>query len=107
MSGEWDGFLLPKNGRKKKRKKHGRSIMQAGKYCYLCARFYGDYGRKPVQKHHIVFGRGNRQISEELGLTVYVNHEMARILQADAQEVYEQTHTREEWMERIGRNYKL
>ena len=105
MSGEWDGFLLPKNGRKKKRKKHGRSIMQAGKYCYLCARFYGDYGRKPVQKHHIVFGRGNRQISEELGLTVYlcdqhhehgpdavhVNHEMARILQADAQEVYEQT----------------
>ena len=95
--------------------------MQAGTYCYLCARFYGDYGRKPVQKHHIVFGRGNRQISEELGLTVYlcdqhhehgpdavhVNHEMARILQADAQEVYEQTHTREEWMERIGRNYKL
>ena len=27
--------------------------------------------------------------------------------QADAQETYEQTHTREEWMERIGRNYKL
>lgn len=38
---------------------------------------------------------------------VHVNHEMARILQADAQETYEQTHTREEWMERIGRNYKL
>lgn len=68
MSGEWDGFLLPKNGRKKKRKKHGRSIMQAGKYCYLCARFYGDYGRKPVQKHHIVFGRGNRQISRGAGI---------------------------------------
>lgn len=121
MSGEWDGFLLPKSGRKKKRKKHGRSIMQAGKYCYLCAKLYEDYGRKPVQKHHVVFGWGNRQISEELGLTVYlcdqhhehgpdavhVNHEMARILQADAQETYEQTHTREEWMERIGRNYKL
>ena len=114
-------LLAAENGRKKKRKKHGRSIMQAGKYCYLCARFYGDYGRKPVQKHHIVFGRGNRQISEELGLTVYlcdqhhehgpdavhVNHEMARILQADAQETYEQTHTREERMERIGRHYKL
>ena len=37
----------------------------------------------------------------------HMNHETARILQQDAQEVYEQTHTREEWMERIGRNYKL
>lgn len=51
MSGEWDGFLLPKNGRKKKQEKTWQEHQAAGKYCYLSARFYGDYGRKPVQKH--------------------------------------------------------
>lgn len=118
---EWDGFLLPKTGIKKKRKKHGKSILQPkeAKYCYLCALLYGDYRTKRVQEHHVVFGSANRAVSEELGLkvnlcgshhgngkqAVHNNRAMARLLQQEAQKKFEETHTREEWMRRIGRDY--
>lgn len=122
MSNEWDGFLFPKSGIRKKRKKHGKSILQPkeDKRCYLCMLLYGDYREKTVQEHHIIFGRGNRAISEELGLkvnlcterhhehgreAVHNNHEMARILQEEAQKKFEEIYTHEEWMQRIGRNY--
>lgn len=115
-------LMYPKTGKKKKRKKHAQSILQAkgDKRCYLCMKLYGDYSIKRVQEHHIVFGHANRAISEELGLkanlcvdrhhesgeeAVHNNHEMARILQRDAQEIFEQTHSHKEWMDRIGRNY--
>lgn len=108
--------------RKKKRKKHGVSILQAkeDKCCYLCMLLDGDHREKRVQEHHVVFGTANRAVSEELGLkvnlcvdrhhefgkeAVHNNHENARILQREAQKIFERTHSHEEWMERIGRNY--
>lgn len=38
-------------------------------------------------------------------VAVHNNAKNARILMAKAQEVYERTHTREEWMENAGKNY--
>ena len=122
MGSEWDGFLIPKSGSRKRRKKHGKSILQpkVDRRCYLCMMLYGDYREKCVQEHHIVFGRGNRAISEEMGLkvnlcverhhesgqeAVHNNHEMASLLQREAQKKYEETHTHAEWMHRIGRDY--
>lgn len=43
--------------------------------CYLCQLLYQDYSRKTVQEHHIIYGRGNRKLSEKYGLKVYLCYE--------------------------------
>lgn len=87
--------------------------------CYLCKKLNDDYDRRTTQEHHVLFGTANRRLSEKYGLKVYLclphhtagrmsvhqNHELARLLQQDAQEAFEKTHTREEWMAIFGRNY--
>lgn len=95
-----------------------RSIIQDDPtHCYLCGRNgYED----PLELHH-VFGGPRRHLADEDGLTVYLcgarchrlgkfsahnNRTIRRMLQAEAQTAYEQTHTHAEWMERYGRNYK-
>lgn len=115
-------LMVPKLPTKKKRKKHHRSILQPKeeKYCYLCAKLYGDYRIQRVQEHHICPGTANRAKSEELGLKVNLcdaHHEHgpeavhggsranAELLMIHAQRAYEETHTREEWMWHIGKNY--
>lgn len=76
-------MMLPKPQRRKKRKKHKASILHCKDgTCYLCL------------EHHI-WGPG----------AVHNNQENMRILQQDGQRAYERTHTREEFMELIGRNY--
>lgn len=98
-----------------------KSIMHDKKEgtCYLCKRLCGDYYRKTTQEHHAIFGTAGRRLSERYGLKVYLcmehhtagksavhnNETMARIVQRDAQEAFEKTHTRKEWMEIFGRNY--
>lgn len=86
--------------------------------CYLCMLLHDDYSEKVTEEHHVFPGK-NRQVSEELGLKVYLCHrhhqysdeavhsnkDLMRMLQAQAQEKYEETHSHKEWMERIGRNY--
>ena len=71
-----------------------------------------------LQEHHI-FGGPNRPVSEAEGLkcwlclehhtrgpeAVHNNIRNMRILQQDAQQAYEKTHTREEFVRLIGRNY--
>lgn len=115
------GLMLPKGGKRKKRKKHAKSILQPKeeKWCYLCAMLYGDYSEKRVQEHHVCFGTAKRAVSEELGLkvnlcvahhtqgpeAVHRNHEMAEELCKKAQEIFEQAHSHEEWMGKVGRNY--
>lgn len=115
------GLMFPKGGKCRKRKKHAGSILQPKeeKWCCLCAMLYGDYGEKRVQEHHVCFGTANRAASEEPGLkanlcaahhtqgpeAVHRNREMAVELCKKAQEIFEREHSREEWMERIGRNY--
>lgn len=113
-------LMFPKIPTKKKRKKHAKSIIQPkeDKRCYLCMLLHHDYSRKYVEEHHIFPGSG-RAKSEALGLkcnlctehhrtgleAVHRNMEISRKLMQIAQKTYEQTHSHEEWMAEMGRNY--
>ena len=116
------GLMFPKIKTKKKRKSHAKSILQdkEDKRCYLCMLLYGDNSIKRVQEHHICFGTANHAKAEEMGLKVNLcaekHHEagpeavhntadVRRLLESEAQREYEKTHTRQEWMNHIGRNY--
>lgn len=90
--------------------------------CYLCEKqgIYRTY--KDLQKHHI-YGGPNRKISERHGFFVWLcrahhtgdeegnhaavhfNKENAQILHEDCQREFEKTHSREEFMQLIGRSY--
>ena len=116
---EQSGLAFPKGNRKKKRKKHKRSILQekTGE-CYIC-RALGIYRIQPVQEHHIFGNVANRKISEAEGLKVYLclphhtdgaaavhnNKNMMHWLKVKGQLAYEEEHSREEFMELIGKNY--
>ena len=89
-----------------------KSIIQTEKECYVC-------GNKTVHLHHIYGGWANRRISDAHGFTVYLcpyhhnmsnegvhfNRKLDGYLKRKCQRIYEQTHTREEFMNLIGRNY--
>lgn len=108
-------MMFPKPTKQKKRKKHKKSIMQpkGDRRCYLCMLLDGDFTYKPyLEEHHVLFGN-THAFAEAEGLkvnlclehhrngpaAVHNNAKNARILMAKAQEVYERTHTREEWMQ--------
>ena len=89
-----------------------KSIMQAEKQCYLCGKITG------LSVHHVFGGVANRPISEKYGLKVWLCHECHTgtegaqydklknlRLKQDAQFAYERTHSRNEWMKLIGKNY--
>lgn len=110
---------FPKPQRRKRRKKHKASILHCKDgTCYLCM-LKGDYRIHPVVHEHHIYDGPNRSISEAEGLKVYLclahhtdgpaavhnNHDNMLLLQQDAQKAYERTHTREEFMQLIGRNY--
>lgn len=89
-----------------------KSIMQQDDKCYICRLAYG------TEWHHI-FGGPNRKHSEEDGLKVrlcrnchdqaHFDRNMSALIQKalhiKGQEAYEREHTREEFMERYGRNH--
>ena len=117
---DYTGMAFPKVRKKKKRKKHKQSILRTQKgVCYLCARLNGDFWFKQTEEHHILFGSGRRPIAEAEGLkvdlcidhhrtgpkAVHNGRENRELLCRIAQEEYEQTHTREEWMKIAGKNY--
>lgn len=80
--------------------------------CYITSR------TDRLDVHHIYPGP-NREISDEMGFWVYLNHDvhmalhdgrrpfesLKRELQKMCQEKYEETHTRREFMDLIGRSY--
>ena len=89
-----------------------KSILQANKECFYCGTTAN------LERHHVIFGRGLRSISERLGLTVWLCAEHHRgnysplmnrscdlRLRRFAQSCFEENHSREEWMKVIGRNY--
>lgn len=89
-----------------------KSIVWDIKECYVCATTKG------LHRHHIFFGTANRKISERLGLTVFLcyehhegvtgvhhNRDLDLELKRLAQSIYEEDHTREDWMQHIGKNY--
>lgn len=116
-----ENLKFPKQKVKKKRKKHKASILQKkiNGTCYLCERLHNDYRLYKYREEHHVFGGPNRSNSEAEGLKVYLclehhrtgkeavhmNAAVRKMLQQDAQRVYELTHTREEFRKLIGRNY--
>lgn len=116
-----DGLMFPKPGKQKKRKKHKKTILHGRDgTCYLCMRLNGDYSEKRIlHKHHVYEGKPGRQISEREGFTVYLclkhhlegpeavhnNKENRRLIQRDCQREYEKTHTRQQFMDLLRRNY--
>lgn len=90
-----------------------KSIMQTEKRCYVCGTTYG------LHEHHIFYGTANRKQSEKHGFKVYLcgrhhnlseegvhfDHELDLRIKRDCQSVFEKTHSREEFMSIIGKNY--
>lgn len=92
----------------------GKSILQGDKKeCYITGR------TDNLHLHHIYFGTGLRKISDENGFVVWLtaeyhnmsnkgvhfNRELDLKLKRDCQRKYEETHTREEFRNLIGRSY--
>jgi len=117
-----DGLLFPKKSKKKKRLRHPPSILhnKADRTCYLCMLLDQNYRRyRNLHEHHIYGGLANRPISEAEGLKVYLclhhhefseeavhgNKEIMELLRQEGQRAFERTHTREEFMKLIGKNY--
>lgn len=81
-------------------------------YCEIC-------GRGPAEKHHVFFGSANRKKSEKFGLVAYlcIDHhrdgpkaahrcrETDLYLKEKYQRIFEESHSREEFMREFGRNY--
>lgn len=113
-------MIYPKKAAKKKRRSHPPSILHPDDgTCYLCRKLaHNDRIHRVLEEHHI-FGGPNRSISEEHGFkvklcqehhrtgkdAVHQKIENMRILQRDAQREYERKHTRQQFMNLIGRNY--
>ena len=92
-----------------------KSILQDEKVCYITGQ------TNDLHKHHIYFGNPGRRISEENGFWVYLagwlhnqsehgvhgkyGHELDLLLKTHCQLKFEETHTREEFMQLIGKNY--
>lgn len=81
--------------------------------CHVC-------GKPATDKHHAFFGHKNRQISEDHGFVFFLcrdchegmwgvhgmnGHNLDIQLKREAQAKFEETHSREEFMGLIGRNY--
>lgn len=95
---------------------HNYSILQGkSKRCY-----FTDTETGPLERHRIYFGAGMRQISDKHGFWVWLKpewhrgtsgvhgrdgHKVDLRLKQDCQRKFEETHTREEFMAIIGRNY--
>lgn len=110
-------LMFPKSGKKKKRKKHRKSVLhEKDGTCYLCM-MKGIYRTYRYTEEHHIYGGPNRATSEANGFkchlcldhhrngpeAVHNNMENMRLLQRECQRAYEETHTREEFMELIGR----
>ena len=89
-----------------------KSILQEEKACFLCGTTLN------LQRHHVLHGTAMRKIADKLGLTLwlcaehhtgsYSPHQRKDVdqrLKRFAQSCYEDTHSRDEWMAKVGRNY--
>lgn len=89
-----------------------KSILQESKECFFCGTTLN------LERHHVIFGTAGRKTSDKLGLTVWLcsdhhrgrysphqNREVDLRLKRFAQSCYEDKHSRDEWMQKVGRNY--
>lgn len=113
-------MIYPKPKRTRKKKKHKESIMHCRDgTCYLCEMLNQDYRYHTNLQEHHVFNGPNRVRSEADGLKVFLclehhtegpaavhnNAENMLLLKQAGQRAYEQTHSREEFMQAYGKNY--
>lgn len=96
-----------------------KSIMQSNKECYLCRKMFGICNERGLHEHHIYEGFGRRRQSEKMGAKVWLcakhhnmsdygihfNKEEDMELKRACQRKFEETHSRDEFIELIGRNY--
>ena len=89
------------------------SILQQDRRCYVCGTACG------LHVHHVFYGTGNRWNSEKHGFKVYLcarhhnasdagvhfNRALDLKIKRACQTKFEETHTREEFMGIIGKNY--
>lgn len=89
-----------------------KSILQGDKRCYICGNTYN------LHEHHIFFG-SNRRNSEKHGFKVWLcgpHHNLSNegvhfdrtldlYLKRQCQKAFEKTHSREEFLNIIGKNY--
>ena len=89
------------------------SILQTERECFITGATTG------LHRHHIYFGNPNRKISEQNGFWVWLrqdwhngasygvhfNHALDLQLKRECQEKFEETHTRQEFIQLIGKNY--
>lgn len=89
------------------------SIIQKETECFRCRTL------RDLHKHHIFGGTANRKLSEKYGLTVYLcgkhhnssdegihnNPDYDLQMKQLAQMAFEQTRSRQEFMQIFGRNY--
>ena len=82
--------------------------------CFNCQRICN------TEEHHIYFGNGNRRISDRMGFVVYLcpechrgdygvhgkyGRELNLALKRRCQAVFEETHSRDDFRNLIGRSY--
>ena len=99
-----------------------KSILQSDKECYLCRKRYNLRTTRGLEEHHILFGRGRRELSERYGLKVWLCHQhhnepglsvhhnatCAQALKAVAQAKYEEQNgpgAHAAWMAAVGKDY--
>ena len=96
-----------------------KSRIQNDKECYLCRKLFDICNDVGLHEHHVFEGWGNRRQSEATGMKVWLcakHHNMSEYgihfnkdldleVKQDAQRIFEQTHSREEFMQIFGRNY--
>lgn len=89
-----------------------KSIIQKEKRCFACGTPY-------VEEHHIFFGTANRKLSEKYGLKIWLcpkhhrtgpeavhrNRTIDLEYKQIGQQVFEETHTREEFINIFGKSY--
>lgn len=83
-----------------------KSILQSERECYLCRKWYNLHTTRGLEEHHILFGRGRRELSERYGLKVWLCHnhhnepplgvhfdpQARRVLERAAQEAFDNLH---------------
>lgn len=89
--------------------------------CYLCTLLRNDCSTYSyTEEHHVIYGKGNIPLSEKYGLKVYLcighhregkeavhkNWKNDLILKKEAQRIFEKTHSRKEFIELFGINYR-
>jgi hypothetical protein len=102
---------IPKPPKSKRKKAVNNSRPTATDICEVCGAGY-------AANHEIFFGRGKRQLSIKYGLQKRLCHEHHQgpygphfnkaiddEYKREGQTKFEETHTREEWMKLIGKNY--